>query len=84
MTLATMSDAVREYARNVGAERPDRAWILSPYDTWERNPCYSGPPARHPEDDYDEDEVAGFDLGATELPAAAASPADPDDFDVPF
>jgi len=43
---------VREYARNVGAERPDSAWILTDYDSWERNPWYQGPPQRHPEDDY--------------------------------
>jgi hypothetical protein len=53
MPLATETDACREYARNVGAERPERAWILTDYDTWERNPFYSGPPARHPEDDSD-------------------------------
>jgi len=52
MTLATMSDAVREYARNVGMDNPDKAWILSPYDSWERNPYYSGEPVPHPEDDW--------------------------------
>jgi hypothetical protein len=52
MPLATPQDAVREYARNAGSENADQAWILSPYDTWERNPFYVGPPARHPEDDY--------------------------------
>ena len=48
--------AVREYASIAGSEHPDRAWILSPYDTWERNPHYQGPPVRHPDDDYDYDE----------------------------
>ncbi len=43
--------AFKEYARNVGAEFPDRPWILTPMDTWERNPFYRGPPAPHPEDD---------------------------------
>jgi hypothetical protein len=52
---ATMSDAVREYACNYGMDHPDRAWILSPYDTWERNPFYQGPPVPHPED-FSEDE----------------------------
>lgn len=46
--------AVREYAREHGAMEPDRAWILSPFDTWERNPFYRGPPVRHPEDDQDD------------------------------
>lgn len=57
MPLATMSDAVREYARNAGSERPDQAWVLSPYDTWERNPCYSGPPQPHPEEYVSEEEA---------------------------
>ena len=48
--LATPSEACKEYARNVGAEVPDRAWILTDYDTWERNPFYQGSPQPHPED----------------------------------
>lgn len=51
--LATEADAVREYTRNVGRDRADQEWILSPYDSWERNPFYQGPEGRHPED-YDE------------------------------
>jgi len=47
--LATQGDACREYARNVGHERPEIAWICTPYDTWMRNPAYSGPPVPHPE-----------------------------------
>lgn len=49
--FATERDAVREYAHNVGAERLDNQWILSPYDTWERNPHYFGPEQPHPESD---------------------------------
>lgn len=52
--LATKTDACREYARNVGYEDQERAWILTDYDTWERNPFYCGPPVRHPEDDCGE------------------------------
>ena len=40
----------------------DTAWILSPYDTWERNPFYSGPAVPHPDDwdqDYDTREESG-------------------------
>lgn len=44
-----MMEAVREYADVVGYENPDRAWILSPYDTWEANPHYHGPRVEHPE-----------------------------------
>lgn len=53
--VATYSDACREYACNAGADNPDSAWILTPWDSWEKNPCYSGPPCRHPEDFYEDD-----------------------------
>jgi len=49
--LATEDDACREYACNVGRERPEQAWILTDYDTWQANPFYAGPAVRHPEDD---------------------------------
>lgn len=55
MPLASNNEALAEYAANAGEERPDRQWILTPWDTWERNPKYHGPPQRHPEDDdYDD------------------------------
>lgn len=56
--LATTQEAVREWACVVGANKPDVPWLLSDYDTWERNPYYRGPPVSHPEDDvgyFDED-----------------------------
>lgn len=81
-SLATMTEAVREYAFNVGSDRPDVAWILSPYDTWERNPFYVGPKQPHPEDamygDFDED----FDdesLEAVEAPEVARVTYEDDD-----
>ena len=46
---ATYGDSMREYARNAGSDRPKNPWILTPWDTWERNPYYSGPEAPHPE-----------------------------------
>ena len=46
----TTAEAVREWAWVVGAERADTQWLLSDYDTWERNPHYTGPAQRHPED----------------------------------
>jgi len=52
MTPVIHSGSVREYARNVGRERTDCAWILSLLDSWERNPFYVGPLQTHPEDDY--------------------------------
>ena len=51
--IATASEASREYARNVGYLQLDRAWILSPFDIWEHNPYYVGPPMPHPELDYE-------------------------------
>ncbi len=54
--LATEASADREYAANVGAQRPTSAWILSDRDVWYPNPHYQGPAVPHPEDDYDFDE----------------------------
>jgi len=51
--MATPTEACRELARNMGVERPNQAWILTDFDTWEPNPYYSGPPAPHPEFDCD-------------------------------
>ena len=48
---ATKADACREWARNWGADHPDRPWVLNDFDTWERNPCYTGPPIPYPEYD---------------------------------
>ena len=56
MPVATNSEALREYADNAGRDNPTSAWICTPWDTWERNPHYRGPPVRHPEDfDWDEE-----------------------------
>lgn len=51
--VGTSAPHLREFARNAGHEHPEQAWILTPWDTWEKNPAYSGPPVRHPEDDAD-------------------------------
>lgn len=47
-------EACSEYARQHGRadieeNREQRAWILTPYDSWERNPFYRGPEVPHPE-----------------------------------
>lgn len=66
--VAIEYDAMGEYAAVVGAEEPNRAWILTDYDVWVRNPHYHGPAVPHPEDDRDErDEQA---------PLAADEPED--------
>lgn len=45
-----LQEAVGEYTRNHGHDQPEREWILSPFDTWEKNPWYTGKPGRRPED----------------------------------
>ena len=70
--LANETDAIREWAWNVGAERPEAAWLCSNYDTWEKNPHYKGEPMPHPED-YDA-EAAFFEEG--ERQGAKPQPAE--------
>lgn len=41
----------KEQIQIFGMENPDRQWILSGWDVWERNPYYHGPEQQHPEDD---------------------------------
>jgi hypothetical protein len=58
-TMSFMQEAVREWVWTVGQDRSDQQWVLSAYDTWERNPHYRGPDQGHPEDyyeDYEDDE----------------------------
>ncbi len=55
---ATEDEAMAEYARNVGVEDTDRAWILTSFDVWVQNPFYRGPTRPHPESyDYEDEEV---------------------------
>jgi hypothetical protein len=51
--LATPTEAVREWARNIGwyPHNIGYAYLLHDYDVWERNPHYTGPAVPHPEDD---------------------------------
>jgi hypothetical protein len=44
------TEAVRQYAYAVGGESTGRAWIVTPYGTWEKNPFYTGEPQPHPEE----------------------------------
>lgn len=53
--LATPAEACREYARNYGSEHPERPWILTDFDTWERNPYYHGPEVPHPESEPEDE-----------------------------
>jgi hypothetical protein len=49
--LATVDDAMREYAWTVGQypRHLKSQWILTDYDVWVRNPHYTGPSQPHPE-----------------------------------
>lgn len=77
--IASDSEAIKEYARNAGADHPERAWILTPWDVWERNPFYQGPPQRHPEA-YDDD--YGLPGGrTTRLPVTYGRRVDQDEED---
>ncbi len=42
--------AVRQHTSVYGEERQDQEYLLSPFDTWEKNPWYQGEPGPHPED----------------------------------
>ena len=46
-----ISEGIAEQVQIFGAEMPERQWILSGWDTWERNPYYHGEEQQHPEDD---------------------------------
>jgi hypothetical protein len=41
----------RAEALELGAANPDRAWINTDRDVWHRNPFYTGPEVKHPEDE---------------------------------
>ena len=45
-----MSSALNQYAAAHGEGHPNAEWILSPCDTWERNPYYVGKSGPHPEE----------------------------------
>lgn len=48
-----MTGACKEFAHNAGQDRPEEEWLLTSWDTWERNPHYQGEPGPHPYD-YEE------------------------------
>ena len=52
--VPSRSELVAQWVRAVGADRQNEAWIASPYDTWEKNPYYVGPPVQHPEEYFEE------------------------------
>jgi hypothetical protein len=79
---STTSELVREQAAYDGQFCPNIAWILSDFDTWERNPHYTGPAnPRHPEDDsdYEYTDSEGAVRTATAAPSLRALGIDPQD-----
>lgn len=69
----TQGDAYREMVSNVGMDRPTQQWILTDYDTWERNPSYDGPEQPHPED-HDPDLFVDPVVSPTEHSVASSLP----------
>jgi hypothetical protein len=81
--LATPAEAVDEYARNMGGEYPDRAWLLHDWDVWVKNPHYVGPPVPHPET-YEPDDEDAENLAVEMSDKLARRTANPGDDDIPF
>lgn len=55
--------ALDQYAEAYGEDRPNTEYILSPYDTWLRNPYYRGRKGPHPDfDQPDETEETPNEL----------------------
>jgi len=53
----TTDDMMRHQADMIGFNCPEKAWILTSWDVWIKNPHYQGPEEPHPEDyPYEEDE----------------------------
>jgi hypothetical protein len=78
---ATPDEAIREYALIAGREQPERAWLLTDYDSWVRNPVYVGPPVRHPEDDGEDppsiaEQIAACEEALANLHCTCTSVAD--------
>ena|SRR5579859_5933581 len=68
---ATPAEAVQEFARNAGEDRPDKEWFLHDYDVWVRNPHFRGTPGPRP--DADEDEFTAWEFAQEPLGKLAAN-----------
>lgn len=82
--LATPAEAVDEFARNIGGEYADQAWLLHDWDVWVKNPAYVGPPVPHPESDDWHDEEDAENLAAEMSDKAIRRAISPEDDDIPF
>lgn len=81
-------EGIAEQVQIFGMEQQDRQWILTGWDTWERNPFYRGEEQQHPEDDrtpeeWEQDQEYLASLTAKTWAGAIAQHAEGDD-DCPF
>ena len=67
--MATPAEAYRECVQNIGMDNADSQWILTPFDTWEKNPAYVGPDQPHPEDYQPEPDLSQSDSHAERMKA---------------
>jgi hypothetical protein len=51
-----IAEGIAEQVQIFGMEQQDRQWILTGWDTWERNPFYRGEEQQHPEDNSTHEE----------------------------
>lgn len=54
---SSLTELIRDQMSFEGAQVPEQAWILSDFDTWERNPHYTGP--ANPPHPLDDDSASG-------------------------
>ena len=76
----SLSEINREMAFHLGAANPDKQWVCTDFDVWEKNPFYSGPEQPHPECDI-------YPEGAEMLPPPPAEIHVPElagDDEIPF
>ena len=62
-----ISEGIAEQVQIFGAEMPERQWILTGWDTWERNPFYHGEEQQHPEDDLSHEEWEDHQIYLAEM-----------------
>lgn len=80
-------EAIEEQRHIFGMENPDKQWILSDWDTWERNPFYQGPEQQHPEDNTPHEEWEAHQIYLAEMKneiANAYIPSTHPEDDYPF
>lgn len=81
--MTTMHE-VEEHIRAVGEDCPEVEWIASPFDTWHRNPHYTGVHHVDPETAGEMQEYAseqGHELTEKELRVKESIPSKSDDVD---